>query len=407
MDLRANPLGLSRQPIFDQDLNVVAYELLYRSEKRDQIEKLLSGDQETCNVLIDHFTNIYDSGTLRSLPAFLNITDGFLRTGSLPSLSRHNLVINLSQASTSQAFIHALKKYVEAGYRLVLNDFEYHPEYDALLELAAIVRVDIRHYSDQEVLQHLAQLKKFNVTCLAEQVESYVEFERCQSLGFKLFQGNFLSKPAIIEGRKLNSNQAVIIHLLAALQDKDVTPAELADISSRDPQLTYKLLRIVNSAQYNLSNKIESLSQAIIALGINEVNKWATLLALSSNDERPSELVRQILMTARMCEFVAYKTKEVDSELAFMTGVLSLLDALLEIDQQTLLSQLSISEDIISAITRYEGKAGKLLQAINFYMIGQSSFNLPPSLQEIYAEAYYESLRWSNETMQIMQGSHL
>ena len=40
-------------------------------------------------------------------------------------------------------------------------------------------------------------------------------------------------------------------------------------------------------------------------------------------------------------------------------------------------------------------------------MIGQSSFKLPAEVKEVYSEAYFEALRWSNETMQMMQGSHL
>ncbi|EAR60449.1 EAL and HDOD domain-containing protein [Neptuniibacter caesariensis] len=408
MQEQINQLGLARQPIFDQHLNVVAYELLYQSEKQEEVAKFLEGDQEACDVLINNFTSIYDSGAMKSLPAFLNVTENFIRTDSLPNLSRHNLVIDLKQQTElSKDYINSLHKYVDAGYRLVLDDFTYDPIYDDLLRLAKIVRVDISDRSNESIAEHMQKLNRFKVTVLAENVNTYEEYERCQALGFKLFQGTFLSRPSLVEGKKLTSNQAIVIHLLAALQDQDVTPHTLADITSRDPQLTFKLLRIVNSAQYNLPNKIESLTQAIVALGINEIKKWATLLALSSNDDKPSELIRQILITARMCEYVAHYTDEVDSELAFMTGVLSMLDALLEVDQPTLLDQLSVSEEIVEAITRYEGKSGKLLQAVNFYMIGQSAFRLPPEVQEVYAEAYYEGVRWSNENMQMMQGSHL
>jgi EAL and modified HD-GYP domain-containing signal transduction protein len=108
-----------------------------------------------------------------------------------------------------------------------------------------------------------------------------------------------------------------------------------------------------------------------------------------------------------MCEFIAQATESIDPELAFITGVLSMLDALLEVEQSTLLDQLSVSEEIVKAISGYEGKAGKLLQTVNFYMIGQSSFALPPDVKKIYAEAYFESLRWSNEAMRMMEGSHL
>lgn len=403
-----NQLGLARQPIFDHNLNVVAYELLYQSEKSHEVAKFLKGDQEACDVLINNFTSIYDSGAMKSLPAFLNVTESFIRTESLPNLSRHNLVIDLKRQSVINSdLVNSLKKYVEAGYRLVLDDFDYEPSYDEILKIAHIVRIDISKHSEESISRHIHDVSRFKVSVLAENVQSYEEYERCQVLGFKLFQGPFLSKPTLIEGKKLTSNQAIVIHLLAALQDSEVSPATLADICSRDPQLTFRLLRIVNSAKYSLPHKIESLSQAIVALGMEEIQKWATMLALSSNNEKPGELIRQILITARTCEWVAHYTEEVDSELAFMAGVLSLLDALLEIDQSTLLAQLSVSDEIIEAITRYEGKAGKLLQAVNFYMIGQSAFKLPRDVQHVYAEAYYEAVRWSNETMQIMQGSHL
>ncbi|WP_286238269.1 EAL and HDOD domain-containing protein [Neptuniibacter halophilus] len=409
MQAHLKHLGLARSPIFDRDLNVVAYELLYLSDKDSEIaHKFLQTDQDACDALINNFTSIYDSGSLRALPAFINVSEGFLRSDSLPKLSRHNLVVDIKQLhQVSPALLHSLERYVEAGYRLVLDDFDYAPEYDALLNLAKIVRVDIRKRTESELQPHLETLHKFKVTPLAEHIDNYTQYEFCHKLGFRLFQGEFLSRPTLLEGRQFTSNQAILIHLLAALQNPDVTPDELASVASRDPQLTFKLLRIVNSARYNPAQKIDSLTQAIIALGLVEVNKWATLLALSSNQDKPNELIRQILITARMCEYVASRTREVAPEMAFICGVMSLLDALLGVDQSSLLAQISVADEIAEAITGYEGKAGKLLQAVNFYMIGQSSFRLPPEVQEIYSEGYYEALRWSNETMQIMQGSNL
>lgn len=406
MENNPNPLGLARQPIFDKNLNVVAYELLYLSEHADGVEKFLTGDQEACNAFITNFTSIYQSGSLKSLPAFLNVSEGFIRSGALPALSRHSLVINLKHEQFSEEMFDRVQTYVSAGYRLVLDDFTYNPEYDNLLRLADIVRIDVSRHSQDEIETLLTTLVRFKVTCLADNLETQSQFEQFSDMGFRLFQGPFLSNPTILEGKKLSSNQSVVIHLLAALQDSDVTPDVLADIMARDPQLTFKLLKIVNSAQYNLPNKIESLTQAVVALGLNEINKWATLLALASSAERPTELIRQILITARMCEFVAYRTEEVDYDLAFICGILSMLDALLEIDQETLLAQLPISDEIKEAISSYEGSAGKLLHAVNLYMVGKSSYQVPMEVKEIYASSYAEALRWSNEAMQMMEGAY-
>ena len=90
MDDNIHSLGLARQPIFDEHLNVVAYELLYRSEKSDNIAQFLQGDEATCNALVTNFTSICDGGMMKTLPAFLNVSNDFLRSGSLPNLSRHD-----------------------------------------------------------------------------------------------------------------------------------------------------------------------------------------------------------------------------------------------------------------------------------------------------------------------------
>ena len=399
-----NPLGLARQPIFDKDLNVVAYELLYHPLQNEEVIDHLTGDQEACQALISNFTTIFESGSLKTLPAFINVAADFIRTESLPRLMHHNLVVEVEKtAPHSPDFLNRLNQCVDAGYRIVLNDCDFSDEYDALLRLAQIIRVDIKSRTKESIENHLQNLLPYNLTLLAKQVTSQAEFEQCYALGFRLFQGPFLSQPTLIEGKTLTSNQTIVIHLLAALQDSDVTAAVLSDIISRDPQLTFNLLRIVNSARFNLPNKIDSLRQAIVALGLDEINKWATLLALSSNDDKPSELIRQILMTARMCEFIAEKTNETSADQAFICGVLSMLDALLQISQNQLLEQLPLSEDIAQAITQYEGQTGKLLQAVNFYMIGQPAFKIPAQLVPIYNDAYYEALRWSNEAMNMME----
>lgn len=399
-----NPLGLARQPIFNKDLNVVAYELLYHPLQNHEVIKFLADDQDACQALISNFTTVFDSGSLKTLPAFINIAADFIRTESLPSLMHHNLVVEVEKtAPHTPDFLNRLNQCVDAGYRIALNDFKFSDEYGAILRMAQIIRIDIKSRTTEDLNNHLQNLLPYNLTLLAEQVTSQEEFEQCYALGFRLFQGPFLSQPTLVEGKKLTSNQTIVIHLLAALQDSDVTAAVLSDIISRDPQLTFNLLRIVNSARFNLPNKINSLRQAIVALGLDEINKWATLLALSSNDDKPSELIRQILMTARMCEYVAERTHETNADKAFICGVLSMLDALLQIPQSQLLEHLPLSEDVAQAITQYKGQTGKLLQAVNFYMIGQPAFKVPAQLIPIYNDAYYEALRWSNEAMNMME----
>lgn len=393
---------MARQPIFNLDLNVVAYELLYRSEDGINPLPLISGDQASSRVILHSYTSICDTGSMRILPAFVNFTQQMLEANTLPPVPPKEMVIEVLEDSiVSPKLIQAVKRHADAGYRIALDDFIYDSRFDPLLKIADIVKVDIRDLDAQQIKEQVQLLRPFNVVLLAEKVETHEEYMLCRQLGFSLFQGFFFSQPELLKGQSPQGNKLILMQLLAALNTHDVEIDTLKQLIERDPALTFKLLRLVNSSAFGLRREVNSLQEALVFLGMNQLKKWITLIAMADNYDKPTELTRQILLLARMSELVATTTPDVNAEQAFMAGLLLHLDALLSISREDIFSQVDISDDIKDALNGKTSPLGTLLQHVQHFMQGDWDSEDAVQLDEMQTH-YLSSLEWTRESMQLM-----
>ena len=393
---------MARQPIFDRSQRVVAYELLYRDEQ-DTENALFRGTGATREVILNSYTSISDQGSLKRVPAFINLTRDLLVSEDFPELPRKNIVIEiLEDIEIDRELIIAVHRLVKAGYRIALDDFIYKAEAVPLLKMAHIVKVDVKGMNFDQVAEQVRLITPFKVTLLAEKIETVEMLEECNKLGFKLFQGHFLSKPKLVKGKKVDPNQAALFELVQELQNPNTTPERLEHLIIRDPVLTYKLLRIVNSAAYSLVRKVESLTEAIVMLGMAQIRKWSTLIALNNQNGKPEEISRSLLVRGRMCEEVALAAKLSNHGSYFMTGMMSNLHLLLDIDQQTMLKEVPLGDDIKNAILYNEGQMGETLLHVGNYEAGD--WDLLPSNFDanLYEACYRKALDWSKEAMQAL-----
>ena len=393
---------MARQPIFDRNQKVVAYELLYRCEDA-QGHALFSNSAATSEVLLNAYTSISDSGELKRVPAFINLTRDILVEQNLPEISKKHIVLEiLEDIEPDDEVVEAVRKLHAEGYRIAMDDFIYDPKFDALLDLSHIVKVDVLDMDAAEIRKQVEHLRKHKVTLLAEKIETHEQLELCVELGFKLFQGHFLSKPKVIKGKKIQGSQVALMQLIQELQNPGATPERLEELIIRDPALTYKLLRIVNSAGYSLVRQVESVAEAIVLLGLEQVKKWATLIAMSSSPDKPEELSRSLLVRGRMCEEIAQEQKVPNHGSYFMAGVMSGLHALLDVERATMLDQVPLGDDIKNAVSMGEGAIGQILRNVVNYENGDWDL-LPMDLDgDLYDKAYRSSLKWTQESMQAM-----
>ncbi len=395
---------LARQPIFNRSMQVVAYELLCRTSSLNQAT-FSNGDSASSQVLLHTFTDLSLEKVVGKHKAYINFTRKLLITP--PPFDRRQLVVEvLEDQIVDQALLDGLKQLKSEGYTIALDDFVLNDQTRPLLAYAEIIKLDVLQLSETELVDHIEQLKPRGHTLLAEKVETYEMLERCQTLGFDLFQGYFLARPKILSGRKISESKQAVLQLLAALHDPDVSVLRIEQLLSQDPVLSYKLLRLVNSAAFALPRTIESLRQAITLLGLDIIKNWVNLLAMANLGNKPTELSVAALTRARMCEALAKIMRNDARQDAFFTvGLLSTLDAFMDVPLDVLLGNLSLSRELSEALLLHQGHEGRILGIVEHYEQGAwelidwaylDSVGITPSQ---LSQAYLEALEWVSRTM--------
>jgi EAL and modified HD-GYP domain-containing signal transduction protein len=386
------PVAVARQPILDRRQRLKGYELLHRGSATD-------GEQATAQVLLAAFGDIGLSSLVGAMPAWINVSRRFLLDLDPQSLPPGEVVLELLEDQLlDDELLDRLRELRAAGFPITLDDFVYGPETDELLGLASIVKIDVLAGGIEHAAEQARLLRPFGVTLLAEKVEDRAMFEDCLALGYELFQGYFFCRPEIVTGREIPSSASCSLRDIAVLTRADVTFEEIEAIVSRDPGLTLRLLRLLNSAAYSLRRRITSVHDAVTMLGPRTVRQWAMMLVLSGISTDCDELVPAALSRARTLSRLA-ALRDGDTDIAFSVGLLSVADAMLGVSMADALDGIPLHEAVIDALLHRAGPDGAALAAVLAYEWGAGTgavgeAGVPAALGECYAEA----LSWSLQT---------
>lgn len=389
---------VGRQPIYNRKLEVFAYELLFRADVNNYAV-FDDADQATSQVILNTFMEIGLENIVGDKLAFINFTRTFILGSYLFPFPQARIGLEiLEDIRVDASIIESVRKLSAQGYLIVLDDFVYHDDLRPLLEMADIIKLDILALGHAGVLEHLDILKNYEVDMLAEKVETQDDFEFCKKLGFNYFQGYFFCQPNVIKGQRIPVNRLATLQILAKLQDPDTGMQELEALVSQDVSMSYKLLRCVNSSVYGLPIRVESISHALMVLGHQGLKAWASLIALSSIDDKPHELLQTALIRAKMCELLAVAMQRSNKEPFFTVGLFSVLDALMDVPMWELLNSLSVSADINQALLHQQGELGAILRCVLAYERGDwDNVNCPGLTHEQITHAYLEAVSWADQ----------
>ncbi|EAR07696.1 EAL and HDOD domain-containing protein [Reinekea blandensis] len=359
----------ARQPIFDRKQRVFGYELLFRNGEADRAQ-FLDGDLATRSVLLNAYAENSAPQLLNGKPGFLNVSRTMM--SALPSFAKQFMVVEvLEQEHGHDHIVEALENLKQRRFRVALDDFsmaDYQPE---LIDAADIVKLDVLQYDEAGLAQAVDRLRDHSVKLLAEKVETPDMFRRCEALGFDLFQGYFFCRPELIRGHILDANRRAIFDLIRELYQPEVDVSRVTDIVRRDVVLSYKLLKLVNSSFYRRAQQVDSITQAIMLLGVDRIRSWSTLVSLGKLNHKPDELQKESLMRAYMCEKLA-ATQPLDHQLTcFSAGLLSCLDAWFDYPLVQLMDTLPLSETLRDAVVAKAGPVGRTLALVIQYMHSQ------------------------------------
>ncbi|OUR72041.1 histidine kinase [Methylophaga sp. 41_12_T18] len=235
-----------------------------------------------------------------------------------------------------------------------------------------------------------------NLLC-ATNVNSHNGYNVCKAQHLDLVQGQFYTQAAATKNKKISPSSQTLLELLVKLQDQEVDPADLAETINQDVTLSYKLLRLINSAFFGLPKEIESIKQAIVMLGQNKIKTWASLLSLSGLDDKPNELRIVAMTRARMTELLA-KYYKGQAETYFAAGLFSTLDALMDKPLSSIIERLPLSDELNQALLNRAGATGHALQDVLNYENGDwAAVSQSPIPVEILVRAYLDAIHWSKE----------
>ncbi len=388
---------VGRQPIFNRNMEVYAYELLYRSDQTNQA-KIQNGDQATINVILNTLVEMgLDTITGHSL-AFINLTRNFI-VGKYPiPLPTNRVVIEiLEDVNFDEELLTAVRDLSQSGFTIALDDVVTIDRVSSFNGFSSIVKLDLPQIDRLELPEIVNSIKKKGLRVLAEKVETQADYNMCRRLGVDYYQGYFLCKPNIIKGNKMDTSRLVVMQSLAMLQDQKTSFNDLEGIIARDVGLSYKLLRLTNSGYYSFATEVKSLRQAISLIGFNTMRGWMSLILMTTLHDKPPELTNIALTRAHMAESLARLYGQAQPELFFLVGLFSVLDALMDQPMTDLVTQLNLSDEVTNALVKYEGLPGFVLYNIKAYENGDwenvKRLNVP---DEQLTQIYLDSIKWTN-----------
>ena len=351
---------IARQPILDSAQQLYGYELLFRSGATISFADMdcENAVQATFDLSLLLGAESFTEGHL----AFINCTRKALCSRVVDTLPKDSVVLEiLENVPADEETVRECRRLKAAGYKIALDDIVSTTERLELCELADIIKVDFLLTDTKQQLAIARRFARRGVQLLAEKVEMHEQFSAAVKMGYTLFQGYFFCRPQTLEARDLPSTHLGYLEILRQVYEREVDVPALARAIREEPSLCYRLLRYLNSAAFSL-RPVNSIVHALNLLGSDEIRKWVSMLtAISLAGPRSKELIRMALIRARFCELVA-EHLQLDSTECFLTGLFSLLEAILDRPLTKLVEHIPISETCRAALTGASNRPGLALQ---------------------------------------------
>lgn len=398
---------VARQPIFDREQRVYGYELLFRSGLNNYFDG--SGqDAATTKVIDNSFLVMGIENLTGGKRALINFT-GELIKEEIPALFPKDLIgiEILETVKVDDSMIASCKKMKAMGYLLFLDDFVLTEDMLPLVKMAHVIKVDLLTTTYEERRDLIESFSQYGVKFLAERIETFEAFEEALQLGFSYFQGYFFCKPQIITGREIPGYRLTNLRILKEINNEDVSFDDIANIVKTDISMSYKLLKLVNSAAYGLGNRIDSIKQALIILGLEGTRKIINLICLNNiGSDKPSELLVSSIFRARFGELLApeLSLKKEKSQL-FILGLFSALNAFLNRSMEEIMEEIPIEPKLKEALLGEENDYSTILSFILAYEKGDWSKvkELTKDLglkSERIPNLYESSIQWTQNLFQ-------
>ncbi|MEG0386285.1 MAG: EAL domain-containing protein [Solibacillus sp.] len=405
---------IGRQPIFNAQEKIVAYELLYRNSEKNSYP-MVDADTATVDVLVNSFLSIGIDEVTKGKPSFVNFTENLLMDTTLDYISPSKVVVEvLENVPITKELVERIIELRKRGFKIALDDFIMNDDVQIYNELFAnidYIKIDflLTPLAERMEIENKIKSQFPSIQLLAEKVETRDEYEVAKHSGYVLFQGYFFEKPQVIKSTEIPANALQYFQIISLLRDEEPNIDVLAENIEREISLTYRLLQLINNSSKRSKSKVRSIKQAILLLGLTELRKWIYLLAmreinLNDNDDVFIELMGASLFRAKVCEKISRANYKGNFSEYFLIGLFSLIDSLLKRPMNSVLNQLPLSESIVETISGADTEMQPYLQfsialnKLDWPRINElaEELNIP---SESIIPIYQEVIEWVEDTI--------
>lgn len=343
---------VGRQSILDTRMEIYGYELLFRSGL-DNVFSHIDGDLATSAVISNSFFNLGFSNITQGRKAAINFTRNVLVGNYAQLLPQEILIVEiLEDVEPDPEVIDAVSHLKNEGYLIALDDYKGDRFQNPLIEYVDLIKVDFSQAPPEKQLEFVDNFKPQGIEMLAEKVETQDEFESAMAMGYTLFQGYFFCKPTIISGNRIPGAKIARMRLLNEANKPDFDARRIEEWLAGDAPLSKKIMRFVNTALSDGNGEATSIKQAMQRMSVGELRKWISLGALTGlGCDKPRALLVTATVRARFCELLGglFGLKGREDDL-FLLGMLSTIDALLDVPMDKAIQEIPMPEDLRAAL---------------------------------------------------------
>lgn len=364
---------IGRQVILDKNSDIFAYELLYRDTHQ---EGHVRNDRCASSTVIHHVLNLFGADEiLGDKKAFIKIDEKFLLSDLIWSVPSKFFIFSLfEKVEMNERVIERIEQLYDKGYELAVSDahldIESFVTYNEVFRKFSYFKVDFTKEDTSQLSQLIEALQEGHIKVVCSKIDTYDKYQIAQDAGCDYFQGYFFAKPKLMKRKNIEPTRIDVLRLYNLLM-QDVNIDEITDEFEKSPEVTVQLLQFINSSAFHFSKPIASIHHVITLLGRIKLAEWLMLMIYSKSvgtNIKKNPLIEMVLMRTKLMETITkLLVPDAGSNLlgeAYFTGMLSLIDTVLDLNLQELLEKISISDDVRNALLYEKGLLGDIFQVV-------------------------------------------
>lgn len=343
---------LIKRPIYNQQLKCVALEILSNQH---------SNENEEINTRLAELISNSDT----ELPLFIPFSLKSCVEDHITPLV-NPIILKLCAEDIESKY--SLEELQESNFSIALLINK--PQQLAWLNFAEYIGLTEQLMDESDVSKVVTFTKNKSRKVIAYGINKPLVFNKCKALDMDYYCGDFLFVPIENDDSEVAGNKLNLLQLIQSLQSCDCDFNHISQIINNDPLLSYQLLKIANTLAFSSYQEIDSIDQAITRLGLNNLKNWVMLLSMKNISNKPIEIIESGLIRAHMAKELAQKTSEIAMQSAYMAGLLSIIDTLLNKPMHELINHITLAEEIKEALTQKTGPIGEILSIVVAYEEG-------------------------------------